>query len=349
MRTLTGQDSLLTRRMREFVERAARCAEPVLLFGETGSGKTYLARLIHESGARARRPFQAVNCTAIPEALFERELFGHVRGAFTGARQSSIGLVEAASGGTLFLDEIGELPLTMQSKLLTALEEHWVRRLGATTVIPIDVRVITATNASLTEMVQLRRFRHDLYHRIAVLTFRVPSLRERGDEFPQLVNYLLRRASTGGAPPIVSDDAYKLLAAYDWPGNIRELDNVLRRAVIFAEGGTIRPQDLAEEIRDRRHLHRHDGGASNRPVSARYQWTGTPDEELRRVHDALTAESGNRTRAARRLGMSRSTLWVKIQRAPAAKPPLEPSSDEESAAKSPMRSSSHARSVDLES
>ena len=293
----------------DFARRAARNDEPVLLLGETGSGKSHLAAIIHRLSARAAGPFHHVNCGAIPDTLFEREMFGHVRGAFTDAKESREGAFEAAHRGTLFLDEVGELPLAVQTKLLSVLEERRVRRVGATHDTPVDVRVVTATNADLVAMVAGRQFREDLFHRIAVLRFRVPPLRERKRELPGLVQHLLERRGTGGAAPEVTAEAMELIRAYPWPGNVRELDNALRRAVVYAEQEPIAPQHLPEEIRN---VAVPAGGESAAPE--RYVAPADPEVERRMIEEALQAEGGNRTRAARRLGMSRSALWSKIHR-----------------------------------
>lgn len=293
----------------DFARRAARNDEPVLLLGETGSGKSHLAAVIHRLSARARGPFHNVNCGAIPDTLFEREMFGHMRGAFTDAKESREGAFEAANGGTLFLDEVGELPLAVQTKLLSVLEERRVRRLGATHDTPVDVRVVTATNADLVAMVAGKQFREDLFHRIAVLRFRVPPLRERKRELPGLVQHLLERRGTGGATPEVTPEAMELIRAYPWPGNVRELDNALRRAVVYAEQEPIGPHHLPEEIGIAAKAVAGEGAAPERYVAP-----VDPEVERRMIVEALQAEGGNRTRAARRLGMSRSALWAKIHR-----------------------------------
>lgn len=299
------------------VERFARLTagspDAVLLHGETGSGKTRLARLIHELGPWRGRPLVHVNCAAIPEALFEREMFGHVRGAFTDARESRAGLLEAANGGTLFLDEIGELPLNLQPKLLQVLEEGSVRRLGSTQATPIRFRLICATNRDLSHMVQVGRFREDLYYRCAVLECRVPPLRERRSEMPALVERLLARSPGAGAHvPRISADALQLLCAYRWPGNIRELENCLRQALVYSENDTIRAEHLPERVRL---THGPTAGLTGgtRPCRAIYSAPADTRAERQMIYDALQAERGNRTRAARRLGMSRATLWVKLQ------------------------------------
>lgn len=306
-----------TTRFPDAVERFARLSapspDPVLLQGETGSGKTRFARLIHELGPWRNRPFVSVNCAAIPEALFEREMFGHVRGAFTDAKESRAGLLESTGGGTLFLDEIGELPMNLQPKLLQVLEEGSLRRLGSTQSIPIHFRLISATNRDLSEMLRSGRFREDLYYRCAVLECRVPPLRERYAEMPALVERLVARyAATRSRMPRVTGEAMRLLCAYGWPGNIRELENCLRQALVYAEDGIIGPEHLPERIRS---THLSTPSARCR-TGCRSVYTAPADrrEERQMIHEALLAEAGNRTRAARRLGMSRATLWIKLQR-----------------------------------
>jgi two-component system response regulator AtoC len=315
-----------------FAERAARCGEPVLICGETGSGKTELAMQIHALSGRAHRPFVRVNCGAIPESLFEREMFGHVRGAFTDARESRPGLFEAADSGTLFLDEVGELPLAVQAKLLAALEERCVRRLGAVAEVPVDVRVVAATNCDLREMMRGKRFREDLFHRLAVLRIHTPPLRERPQELPALMDALLARRGDAGPVPRVSPEALEVIRAYPWPGNLRELDNALRHAAAFADDGVIRPEHLPQEVV----LHPAAGAArvDARRGGRRYSAPADRVEEKETIVRALRESGGNRTHAARRLGMSRSALWIKMQRyglassgvedAPAIRPSIHP-------------------------
>ncbi len=307
-----GGEGDLSPTVRPFAERAARCGEPVLISGETGSGKTHLALLIHERSRRSRGPFVRVNCGAIPESLFEREMFGHVRGAFTDARESRAGLFEAADGGTLFLDEVGELPLHVQCKLLAALEEKSVRRLGAVHDVRVDVRVVAATNADLREMMQRKLFREDLFHRLAVLRFRTPPLRDRQQELPAVLETLLERRTEDGPAPRVSPEALEAIQAYPWPGNIRELDNALRHAATFADDGVIRPEHLPEEVRRRATTDVPGGGAPHK--GRRYSAPADRTMEKQEIVGALRETGGNRTHAAKRLGMSRSALWIKMQR-----------------------------------
>lgn len=294
-----------------FVRMAAGSMHPVLIAGETGCGKTRLARMIHAASPRGQRPFVRVNCASVPEALFEREMFGHVRGAYTDARDDADGFLAAADGGTLFLDEIGELSPLVQPKLLAVLEDGCFRKLGSPREVRVDVRVVTATNRDLAEMLRQRRFREDLYYRISVLRFTVPPLRLRRAEIPELVGEIVRRAAPNPAPEVpITDEALRLVVRYPWPGNIRELENVLRAALVFSEGRSIEPTHLPAELRAHRG-HLDDPFA---PAAQRYEAPSDAADEARTIRDALETASGNKTQAAKRLGMSRSTLWAKLQR-----------------------------------
>src|SRR5499427_8241021 len=288
-----------------------RRVPPILLLGETGTGKGLLARTIHESGPRATGPFVDLNCAAIPPTLIEAELFGFERGAFTDARQARTGLVEAAHGGTLLLDEIGLLPQDLQAKLLTVLESREVRPLGATRPRPVDVLVIAATNSDLQAAVRERRFREDLYHRLAVLVFSMPPLRERGDDVLELAQAFLARACADhGLPPKrLGDDARAALARHSWPGNVRELANLMDRLVLLTERTVISASDL-----------------DLRPAPARTE-PSQPDAEPKgplktsvdsfarvRIEEALKGTQGNITAAADKLGVPRSTLRYQLDR-----------------------------------
>ncbi len=307
-----GGRALLACSSARFVVSAARHAYPVLLKGETGSGKTHLARIIHEHGPRARAPFVAVNCASIPDSLFEREIFGHVRGAFTGASDSAPGFLEAAHRGTLFLDEIGELPPAIQPKLLTVLEGGTFRRIGSTEERRVDLKVIVATHRDLDVMIAAGSFRLDLFFRLSVFQHRIPALRERRSELPGIIRALLE-AETGPQPPRITHDALAALVRHAWPGNLRELQNALRYGVVLARGEAIGFAHLPE--------HLGGGGDADQLATAtedslgpsRYRAPENTEEEVRRIHAALMLEAGNRTRAARRLGMSRSSLWVKLR------------------------------------
>ncbi|HEX2095715.1 MAG TPA: sigma 54-interacting transcriptional regulator [Longimicrobiaceae bacterium] len=276
-----GTDLLVLLDVLDFARIAGDCGHPVLLYGETGSGKTHLAREIHDRCRRAGKPFVRVNCAAIPDTLFEREMFGHVRGAFTDAREAGTGFFEAADGGTLFLDEIGEIPLSIQPKLLAVLEEGSFRRLGSPREVRVDVQIIAATNRDLAEMVRSKQFRQDLFYRFSVLKYRVPSLRERREDLPDLVRLLLRRnAHPDTGPPRLADGTLEVIRAYPWPGNIRELENALRAGAVFARGGEIQPHHLPEEVRAWTPPDPEgEGSCSGARNSGRYAAPGDPEEE----------------------------------------------------------------------
>jgi DNA-binding NtrC family response regulator len=308
--------NMLLSDMLGFARVAAESGYAVLITGETGSGKTHLAREIHRSGPRAERPFVRVNCAAIPDALFEREMFGHVRGAFTDARDAAEGFLEAANGGTLFLDEVSELAPQNQPKLLAVLEDGCFRRLGSPREVRVDVQVIAAANRDLVSLVAQKQFRQDLFYRLSVLRYTVPPLRGRLRELPALIDELLARSARPGAPaPTVSREAMVLLRGYPWPGNIRELENALRAAAAFCGGGEIRPEHLPPEVREPEVLPRA-SSSSSAPARAaeRYSAPDQPEHEEALIRQALDRAGGNKTRAARLLGMSRSTLWAKLLR-----------------------------------
>jgi len=231
---------------RQTIAKVARSQAPIYISGESGTGKELVARLIHEQGARRDRPFVPVNCGAIPTELMESEFFGHKKGSFTGATADKQGLFQAAEGGTLFLDEVADLPLSMQVKLLRAIQEKAIRPVGAQREVPIDVRILSATHTDLARLVEEGRFRQDLYYRINVIRLHVPSLRERRDDIPLLAEHFLARiVRAWDIPPVtVSPAALQALEGYGYPGNVRELENILERAVTLCEGDTIEPGDL---------------------------------------------------------------------------------------------------------
>ena len=227
------------------ISKAAHSSHPVLILGESGTGKELVARSIHFSGPYRDKPFVAIDCGSLVPSLIESELFGYVKGAFTGAVKNKEGLLQAADGGTIFLDEIGELPIDLQSKLLRALQEKEVRPVGGTKAVPIDVRVLAATNRDLEQAVAQGTFRKDLYFRLNVLSLRIPQLRQRKQDIPLLVGHFLERlARSTGVQRNISDDALKLMLSYDWPGNIRELENCIERACALTSGPTIHIADL---------------------------------------------------------------------------------------------------------
>ncbi|WP_174581627.1 sigma-54-dependent transcriptional regulator [Candidatus Methylacidithermus pantelleriae] len=244
--------SFAMQRVYKLIGQVAPTSATVLITGESGTGKELIARAIHQHSLRAGKPFVAMNCAAIPDNLLESELFGHERGAFTGAMTQRIGKFEEADGGTLFLDEIGDMPLTTQTKILRVLQEGEFSRVGSNVPIRVDVRLIAATNKDLARAVQKREFREDLYYRLNVVRIHVPPLRERLPDLPELVQHFLRKhrkSRPGGGSLRVSEEAWQLLYSYSWPGNVRELENAIQRALVFATGSSIEPADLPEEIR----------------------------------------------------------------------------------------------------
>jgi DNA-binding NtrC family response regulator len=270
----------------------------VVLIGETGVGKEVYAERVHQSSRRAKGPLLRLNCAAFQENLLESELFGHERGAFTGALTSKPGLLERARGGTVFFDELGEMPLGTQAKLLRAIETHEVMRVGGLTPIPLDVRYVAATNRDLEERIAQGAFRRDLYFRLDGITLRIPPLRERRDEIAELARTFVAEASSaaGVTPRPLSADVVAILEAHDWPGNVRELRNTIARAVVLSEGGPIAPAHLLL-----------DAAPASVPVAATLP--ATVDEfERARIEEALRLHGGNQTRTAEALGISRRTL-----------------------------------------
>ncbi len=294
----------------ELIERAAEFKTTVLLTGESGTGKEVLARAIHAQSSRHQQAFVAVNCGAIPEALLESELFGHAKGAFTGADRARRGLFTEADGGTLFLDEIGEMPLPLQVKLLRVLQEEEIRPVGESKTRSIDVRVLAATARDLASEVAGGRFREDLFYRLDVVRVTVPPLRERREDIPLLVDHFLAqfRASLGKAVRGVADDALAKLVAYAWPGNVRELENVIERAVILANGDRITLRELPENVADR-----NPGGPPARASGDHSLGAARRRFEAEWIRDALEAAHGNRTHAARLLGISHRALLYKLK------------------------------------
>jgi DNA-binding NtrC family response regulator len=298
------------------VQRAAPTRATVLVTGESGTGKELVARALHAAGPRARRPFVALNCAALPAELAEAELFGHVRGAFTGAVHDRAGLFEAADGGTLFLDEIGDMPLGLQAKLLRVLEAGEVTRVGATRPVAVDVRVVAATHRGLDALVAAGRFRDDLRYRVAVLTVELPPLRERREDVPALAaHFLAHFAERHAVPPRpLADDARRALLAHDWPGNVRELRNAIERALLLADGDAIAAADLPAEVRgSTAPLRPAEAAAADLPfVEARRRALDAFDRAF--LAAALERHGGNVSAAARVLGLHRPSLQKLIAR-----------------------------------
>jgi DNA-binding NtrC family response regulator len=295
----------------EQVEMTARTDYPVLITGESGTGKELVARAIHEAGHRARGPFVAVNCGAIPPSLFESELFGHVRGAFTGAVASRAGLFEEASGGTIFLDEIGEIGQDLQVKLLRVLQNSEVKRIGDTRTVRVDVRPTCATNRDLGAMVAEGTFRQDLFYRINVIPIRLPSLRERREDIPLLARHFLQIANAGLSRPALgfSPAALEKLAAHSWPGNVRELENKVKQAALMADGREVRPDDvLLDGVGTV-------GAASSGGVDASLPFEECRDRfEREYLVQVLTRHGGSVTKAAETMQMHRNSLYHLLHR-----------------------------------
>jgi two-component system response regulator HydG len=292
------------RQVLELARRAAKVDSTVLVTGPSGAGKERIARLIHTESSRAAGPFVAINCAAVTESLLESELFGHARGAFTGASGDRVGLFEAANGGTLFLDEVGEVPLTMQPKLLRALQEREIRRVGESHSRKIDVRVVAATNRQLAEVAASGGFRQDLYYRLRVIELRVPALRDRKCDILPLARVFIAQMSRqmdrriDGLTPRAADQ----LARYDWPGNVRELENAIERAVALSTGARIDVEDLPEEVRQ-----------ATSPLLPASGSRRLADVERELILTTLEVTKGNRIQAAEQLGIGIATLYRKLK------------------------------------
>ncbi len=320
------------------IGRAAPTDATVLIRGESGTGKELVARAIYQHSLRADKPFLVINCVAIPETLLESELFGYEKGAFTGATGRKVGKIEQANRGTVFLDEIGDMPMSIQAKLLRLLQEQNVERLGGRQVIPVDVRIIAATNRDLEEAVRRGQFREDLYYRLKVVTLELPPLRERSDDIALLARYFLERHSRemGQANPGMTEEAMRLLTSYSWPGNVRELGNTLKKALIFNRGAPLGPDEVLKATGGPL----RNGGPPGLPETSDASGASAGEAEalarfIRRelasgreglfedlmdrfghlvIREALSATGGNRTQAARLLGLSRPTLIAKIEK-----------------------------------
>jgi len=288
------------------VEQVAPTNAAVLLQGESGTGKTHIARIIHRLSRRASGPLVEVNCAAIPETLLESELFGHVKGAFTGATQNRKGRFQAAHKGTLFLDEVGEIPLHLQAKLLRAIQDGAFEPIGSDQSVKVDVRIISASNRPLRDMVDDGRFRSDLYYRLSVIPFYVPALRERPGDIPLLLKHFCYNLNARGYPDDIecSPEALRLLMDYPWPGNVRELANAVEHAIICADRNVVRPHSLPLDVRNYQLAPAKPGQAGLQSDLA----------ERAEIEAALQQAKGNRSLAAEQLGIDRTTLWRRMQR-----------------------------------
>lgn len=284
------------------IARVAESRSTVLIYGESGTGKELIARAIHFNSSRASAPFVAVDCGSLAETLLESELFGHVRGAFTGALANKRGLFEEADRGTCFLDEVGDISLSIQAKLLRVLQEHEIKRVGGTETIKVDVRIVAATNKDLERMVEEKKFREDLYYRLNVVSIYLPPLRERPEDIPLLVDHFLRKYATQDQKPLVhiAPEALDLLTKYRWPGNVRELENVIERAVTLTQSGIILPEDLPHRIRV---------GSAETDLRAFPSRIPLSEMEKLYIQKVLEETGGNRKKAAEILGIDRRTLY----------------------------------------
>ena len=313
---LVGEDPSL-RKVFASLQRAAGTDTTVLLEGESGTGKELFARSLHALSARAEAPFVAINCAAIPETLLETELFGHEKGAFTGAVGRKLGKFEMAHRGTLFLDEIGDLPLSLQAKILRALEERRFERVGGTALVHVDVRLVAATNRGLRAAVAARRFREDLFFRLSVFPITVPPLRERPADIPVLARHFVERfcRDMKKKPLILSPAALDELVAYRWPGNVRELQNCIERAVILADGDSILPRHLNLSFVDASEHEAPDPWANLDLSGSLMDVTrrATAEAERRKIQEALAEAAGNKGRASELLQVSYKTLLAKLK------------------------------------
>ena len=302
----------LMQKIHTLVQRVAGTDATVLITGESGTGKEVLARTIHNLSQRVSRPFVPVNCAAIPYDLLETELFGHVRGAFTGAHFSRAGMFQLAEGGTILLDEVAEIPFSLQAKLLRALQNGEVKPIGTDRAVTVNVRVITATNKNLESEVEKGAFREDLFYRLQVIPIHLPPLRARRSDIPLLANQFLERMNRKYAISVqIATETMIYLWEYDWPGNIRELENLIERLVLLSDKGQIRPEDLPPNIRffiSEKKIPQaapSNGGVDLREATKRF--------ELRFIDEALRSTNGNRTEAAQKLGLKRTTLLAKLR------------------------------------
>jgi len=306
---LIGQSKKMTE-LFDVARQVAPRESTVLILGESGTGKELVAKAVHLNSARRRGPFMVINCGAIPENLIESELFGHKKGAFTGALTDRMGKFEAASGGSVFLDEVSELPLPLQVRLLRVLQEREIDKIGEPRPISINVRVIAATNRNLAAMIQDGSLREDLYYRLSVVTLRVPPLRERRDDIPLLAEHFMEKSTRRYDLPALHlhPEAMDLLSAYNWPGNVRELENVIESAVVLSAGDEIGPNDLPENIR------RQESRISKIHLDIPDEGISLEDVERELLARALEKTGGNQSQAARFLNVSRKTLIYRMEK-----------------------------------
>jgi DNA-binding NtrC family response regulator len=296
----------------EIIDRISMGTPTVFIQGESGTGKELVANVIHRNSSRRHKPFIPINCGAISEHLLESELFGHVKGAFSGAIRDTVGLFKAADGGTLFLDEIAEIPPSLQVKLLRALQEQRIRRVGDVRESPVNVRVIAATNKILEAEIENNRFRKDLYYRLNVIAIHMPALRDIKEDVPFLIHHFIRRFSRKNDNRVlnVSQEAMDILIKYQWPGNVRELENVIERAYALCIGDTIAPADLPPEIQN--------FGESLQSTETNFNLR---DNEVRLIRQALRTTEGNKAETARLLGINLSTVYRKLDKYGIQPPP----------------------------
>jgi len=289
-------------KLKDMIARISPTDTSILIQGESGTGKELIARAIHHHSTRKSGVFMPVDCAALKESVMESELFGHSKGAFTGADQATLGLIRSADKGTLFLDEVGELSVAMQAKLLRTIQERVVRPVGSTHTIHVDVRIVAATNRNLVEAIADGSFRQDLYYRLSAVTLQAPPLRERGEDIPLLTRHFIKKLNREGlGPKNISEEALAVLRAYGWPGNVRELENVIRGAMAFAEDDKIRPGDLSINT------------AVPAPENVPGGIASISSYEETAIRKALERSSGNRREAAKLLGISEATLYRRIK------------------------------------
>jgi DNA-binding NtrC family response regulator len=321
----------------EIIQKSASTDSTVMIYGESGTGKELIARTLHLNSARAKKSFVAVNCAAIPSELLESELFGYEKGAFTGAMNTRVGRMELANGGTVFLDEIGDMPVSLQVKLLRVLAEREIDRIGRSKSIPINIRVIAATHRNLDEAIKEGRFREDLYYRLNIIPVHMPPLRERGSDIPLLVNFFLQQfdVSQNGSPKTISQEALDILGRYSWPGNIRELANFVERMVVLSSGPVITPRDLPERVLGENPRPKWDALEEEEPAETpaealrnsmqRSSFVSVPDEgmnlkkavedfEKQLILEALEKSNWVKNKAANLLGLNRTTLVEKLKK-----------------------------------